>query len=373
MNINDDSDNTDYELSDIVKGREQRLTKNDFRIGLNEKGLVSQRQRSYIKYGWPGSVYGAGLWISGYQNGEIRANVVGIGENTNSSFDPVIDSEVGEVYYVLPSMIENPFNEWPESFPKNLQNEPKLFGSEMCWVQLKSATSTLTGIHSAAFDGLSVSQSIYCLNEDASRNAVFIRYEIENKSEFDLRDVYLGFYRDIDLFFGSTNGDYVGYDSQWQISYTFSKEYPPEINRLVGVGCAVLKTDEQIGAGVELYSHRYITRGDSTRFGEGVLTPESAYWALKGLDNNGDDMINPVSGETTRYALDGNPISRDGWVDDARDSRALISVGPISLESYGKTELLIVIYVAYGSDLSSLITNIKLIGSNLISNPGLWL
>lgn len=372
LNIVDDGDIPDYEYSDIVKGREQRLTQNDFRIGMNENGLIFQAYRSYSTFGWPGFVYGAGLWIAGHQNGQLRANIIGIQGNLRSSYEPEINTFVGDVYYVVPSMLDNPLNNWPQSFPRNAQDEPTMVGDEMCWVRLKSNAANLTGVHRSRFDSLKVSQSIYGFENSSISNVLFVRYLIENETEYDLTEIYLGYYRDIDFFFGSTNGDYVGYDSQWQISYTFSKANPPEFSRLFGVGCVILKNGDNTGTEVELDSHRYISRDDSTNYGEGLLTTQSAYYALQGLDNDGVEMVNPVSGESTRYAFDGNPETREGWVDNARDTRSLLSVGPVSIPSEGSREFIVAMYVAEGADLNSLIMNIKLKGSELILNSQYW-
>lgn len=89
-------------------------------------------------------------------------------------------------------------------------------------------------------------------------------------------------------------------------------------------------------------------------------TPEQVLFALKGLSNHGAPMINPITGDETKFAFTGDPITQQGWLDSiAIDVRSLLSTAPFTLTAGEKKTVTIVWVVESGQDLAHALTNLK--------------
>lgn len=366
-------DTVDPNLQELMRGNDLRLIESAFILHLNEKGEIYQPYRSYQIYGWSGQVFNSGLWMSGYQGGELKANLVGINKNEiTSNFQPVDNTSGGQVFYFIPSLLQTHLSNWPENAPRDETGEFIVYGDEMCWVNLKSMNLDGAEIYGHPFSGIDISQSMFSINHSSLANTVFIRYEISNKSNEELRDLYLGFYVDADIRFGMSDGDFVGYDSLWQISYTYTRSEDPSTGKYFALGNIILQTPDNSGENVRVVSHRLITKDDSTDFDESALSLNGVYYALQGLSNSGQNMINPVSGEITKYALTGDPVFAEGWIDSQRDARSLISTGPFNITNNSSRHFTAALFVTSATSFESLINQMRIKASKIILNKLLW-
>jgi hypothetical protein len=73
-----------------------------------------------------------------------------------------------------------------------------------------------------------------------------------------------------------------------------------------------------------------------------------AYYFLKGLNSCGQQMINPVTNQPTKYRFSGNACNRTGWLDTAaptgQDRRNFAASGPFSMNS-GDTQIVVVTFM----------------------------
>ena len=72
--------------------------------------------------------------------------------------------------------------------------------------------------------------------------------------------------------------------------------------------------------------------------------PGQIFYAFKSLSNYGGQMINPMTGEPTRFAFTGSPVMNTGWLDTPIDVRSLLSTESFSL-SPGETTWITVAWV----------------------------
>ncbi len=78
------------------------------------------------------------------------------------------------------------------------------------------------------------------------------------------------------------------------------------------------------------------------------------YNFFSGRDRNGNPIINPVTGQSTRYMFSGNPVTGKGWVDGTggflpRDIRLGMSSGPFIMAP-GDTQVVVFAEIAAGAE-----------------------
>ena len=141
-------------------------------------------------------------------------------------------------------------------------------------------------------------------------------------------------------------------------------------------GFAFLETPIEDGSQISMGSHRIMRKNNylNPEFGErGINTPEQVLFALKGLDNFGNPMINPSTGKETKFAFTGDPITGTGWLDDIPiDVRSLSSTEAFSLKGGEKKTISIVWIVESGSNLSIALGNLKNKTDNIRNSRYLW-
>jgi len=75
------------------------------------------------------------------------------------------------------------------------------------------------------------------------------------------------------------------------------------------------------------------------------------WWALQGLDSQGNPLIDPNTLQPTRFPFSGDPVTATGWLDtNPADRRMLISVGPLTLAPGQSVPLTFALIVGQGTD-----------------------
>jgi hypothetical protein len=358
-----------------------KLDVTDFHISIDSSGAIHSAtlygldepvglQDDYISI-----IYLAGLWLGAYIDGEAHANIIWVGSYPHGNLISKCDSIRTGVYFVDPAILSSedftPLTQF--GFPTDQNNKPRIFGDAMCWSALETDTSVSLTLFQNPIPDIHITQTLYIYTESEFERVFFLRYEIENKGLFDLEEMYSGFYSDTDLLYYDNA---TGYDSSRGLSYTYSPRDSIFSSDSYVTGFAFLETPVENGSPVAMGSHRIMRKNNYLNYEfeeNGFDTPEQVLFALKGLDNFGNPMINPTTGKETKFAFTGDPILGTGWLDDIPvDVRSLLSTEPFSLKAGEKKTISIVWVVESGNDLSIALENLKGQIDNIRNNPVLW-
>ncbi len=175
--------------------------------------------------------------------------------------------------------------------------------------------------------GLEIQQTTFAFNrQGALGNTVFIRYKIINRGPNQLDNMYVSQWSDPDL--GGATDDLVGCDPSLGLGYIYNASNADEQygGQPPAVGYDFFK-GPTVGAttlGMTSFN-KYINGTDPN-------TATKSYNYMKGLDANGNVVINPVTGLPTTYQVSGDPVTGSGWLDsNPADRRLMLSSGPFSM------------------------------------------
>jgi hypothetical protein len=326
----------------FLKDNEVYFDLNNFQTYVDSSGALS-RGVYYDSGTEVPVIFIAGLWIGAYLQGQPCANIIWASSPASNYTTSWGEENIG-VYFVDPGGLPDNEQDWPieHGAPVDLQNNPICYGDAMAWSALQADTTHTTSIFSQPITGVRVTQSLYVFTRSDLQNGLFLRYEIENLNSFDIEEMYVGFYSDTDL--GDAHLNATGYDLDLNFTYTYTPSAPGKTHV---TGFTFLLTPTEGGRVLGITSHRIMRKNNyiDPDFGEyGFDHPLQVIYALQGLSNSGAPMIDPTTGQETKFAFTGNPISRIGWLDTPVDVRSLISSGPFRLQS-GQKQIVAVLWV----------------------------
>jgi len=152
-------------------------------------------------------------------------------------------------------------------------------------------------------------------------NAIFMKYEIINKSNNVWTGTYFSFLNE--GYIGNINDDYIGCDPSRELAYYYNsddidgtggpKEYgqnPP------AYGCAFLKgaflnSSPTVDLGLTSMGYFYGTTGCSSN----NMTSDELYNMARGFKKDGTPWVNIVNNQTTKYNYSGDPETGIGWTE----------------------------------------------------------
>lgn len=251
---------------------------------------------------------------------------------------------------------------------------PDMVGTQMLWAVYNDADPDQHANNSGetAPLGLEVRQTTFAFNrEDPLGHVAFLKWQVFNKGNNTLQNCFFSIWSDPDL--GGSGDDLVGVDTLLSLGYTYNANNndqfygstPPVIGFDFFQGPLQYTGDMSdtarsfgtlvpgyINMGVYSFN-KYINGTDPDNFGE-------TYNYMRGLNRDGSEVVNPVTGEVTTFQMSGDPRQTDpvarGWTDTSpADRRMMQSTGPITFRPGDSTEILAAIVVGMGGDrLSSL-------------------
>ncbi len=329
-------------------------------------------------------IYQSGLWLSATQNGQPRANLVWGHPSPGNYTNRWGGRSLGVFYVTADSLLGNRTG-WPTAYGAPTQpggnpihQVPVMYGDAMAWSALRSDSSAvsrgLEEVLTAPIEGIRVTQAVYGYRQADAKNAIFVRYQITNQSAAPLTDVYVGYMSDTDLQ-DATN--LTGYDSSRALTYTYNyigNSLPLNRSRYVA-GYTFLGTPDENGYNIGVRSHRKMRKSAvDTEFGvETIHTPLQVRYALQGLSNTGQPMVNPTTGQVTTFAFTGDPTAGTGWLDTPpQDVRSLLGSGPFALAP-GETKGLTMVWIArVGTDRADALSKLRDDVDHVRSTPELW-
>ncbi|MDD5765330.1 MAG: hypothetical protein PHW79_03595, partial [Candidatus Marinimicrobia bacterium] len=347
------------------------------------------------EYNYGSFIANCGLWIAGKVEGDVRANVGWWQNNLTPEKDGVKTGLFVLNSQDLPLKGAN----WPSKYgaPVDASHNVKIYGDDMALSVLFSDTTKTESYLAKPIKGLRVvahifgyqNDRVYLQNQDNIPYVMFFRYDLYNDSQVPIQDAYIGFWVDTDLNEISIGSNSTGYDMLREMSYTYTPQrYSTKVDPVTDsvytilvrathqtTGYTFLQSPEVNGTELRASSHRIMRKNsyDDPDFGEtGFSTPEQVYLALQGLSNTGQPMIDPTTGQASKFAFTGDPVKKTGWLDVETEVRSMISVGPFDFTA-GETHTVVVGFaMAFGDDLAESLTNLKNLVYYIKIRSGYW-
>jgi hypothetical protein len=188
-------------------------------------------------------------------------------------------------------------------------------------------------------------------------NIIFRKYILINKSNTTFNDMYISMWSDTDI--GDLSDDYAGCDTLLDMMYSYNADeidktyepYPPP-----AVGFSLLDGPSvQNDSTLPMTASYYLVWGDPTN---PILPYESGvriYNNMRGrIGLTGEFFMDPLTGLPTTFALPGNPITGEGWIDGLlvgpSDRRNGLASGPFQMAVGDTQEVIIAEIAALGQD-----------------------
>ena len=251
------------------------------------------------------------------------------------------------------------YDEWPvdDGAPVDGNGDPRHLGDQTLWSVYHDADPNAHWNDAGHTDplGVEVQQSTYGFGAPGTPSEiVFVEWKIINKGTEDWHDAYISAWMDPDL--GRSTDDYVGCDPERSVGFCYNAtndddQYgasPPAIGlRLVQGPIVPSPGDVAYVDGVEIPGYRNLPMTAFTKYINGT-DPNRAtetYNYMQGLERDGSPVIDPITGEITTFAVSGDPLTGEGWVDtNPADRRMMISSGPFDLR-VGESQIVAVALV----------------------------
>ncbi|MBN2087993.1 T9SS type A sorting domain-containing protein [candidate division KSB1 bacterium] len=367
---------------------------------------------------WPGQSgitinYNTGIWVIGKVNGEIRSaaaeyssefspgpvlnwdpnnpTVAGVADNPsldkNRIYKIRYDSplELTRANFATDAEFESyqrcreDYLNWPvsEGAPVDKDGKPSLIGDQVLWYVCNDFDPGSHQLWGTAPLGLELQVTVWGYRRaDQLGDMMFAKFIIINKGGNNIDSAYVSIFDDIDL--GFSNDDFVGCDTTLSLGFNWNAG----VDASYGVACPSIGIDFFQGPivpapGQTAYvSGRYVPgyknlpmtsfakyiRGGGNDYGDPETAPESYYY-MQGLNRVGNSVIDPITGQATKFVHPGDPVTGQGWIDpmthSPSDRRFLMTSGPITIAPGDTQEVVICCLIAQGADAKTSVTALK--------------
>jgi hypothetical protein len=237
--------------------------------------------------------------------------------------------------------------------------EPAHLGSQTAWAVYNDASPAnhvLIGGHTAPL-GVEVRQTTWASADNALEDhVIFVRYQVFNRGAAQLDSLYIGLWADPDL--GNGIDDLVASDSSLDMAYAYNAtnndavygSNPPALAYVLLQGPRPSPGAEPMHASSII---GYIN-------GDDAQSAEESRRMLLGLHRNGSPWINPGTGQPTRFAYSGDPVTGTGWLEpNPTDQRFLLACGPLTMAPGDSQDVVMAMVAAQSVDRLSSITLLR--------------
>lgn len=328
------------------------------------------------------AVYAGGLWIGAKVGGATRVTVAEYSLEykpgkilANGQPD---DPAAGKyrVYKVnAGDTTSEDYVNWPaeDGAPVDDQGNPAILGDQMLWAVYNDADPAghNNNAGNSAPLGIEIQQSTFAFNKKGPLgNMVFLKFKIINKGSNVLEDTYVSLWSDPDL--GGAGDDLVGADTLLSMGYCYNATNNDEIyaGKPPAVGYDFFQGpivpspgDTAYVSGVAVPDYRNLPMTSFNKYINGTDpdSPVKSYNYMQGLQADGSPLVDPNTGQETKFFVTGDPVKGTGWLDDdAADRRLMLSSGPFTMNPGDVQEVVVGVIVAQGGDRLSSISLLKL-------------
>ncbi len=335
-----------------------------------------------------------GLWIAGFQNDGLSANITGLPFSGLNQFEFSRSVSEGGGLYKLSAMeaLQNIEN-WPvqDGAPSRPDGSPNMYGDVMVWGLFRPSNEPNERVHN--FSGLNVGMTSFVFQNGPLERTFFFRYDLSNQSQDPITDLHVGFGGDIDLEWNSRltqaapcerlelniNDNQNGYNAVKHYAFTYIKPHdadpdlPPECYGVM-VGYTVLDMESAGGLSQPKLAHRILTEfiGPQEFKETEIKTPTQVLLALQGLSATGQPMVSPVTGEITPFAYTGDPVSETGWLDSRKDVRNLLSIARFDLLPGETKTMTVAVFLAQAPSFAEAVPELENTFDSIMDNRQQW-
>jgi hypothetical protein len=232
------------------------------------------------------------------------------------------------------------YAEWPVDFgaPVDGQGNPLVYGDQTLWTSFNSLDSNMTNstwwneglktfpveFHQTVFarDGSGWDE------EDIFANTVFMEWVIINKGSQQIDSAFFGFWTDIDF---DDFDNRPGIDTSRELGYcwsdnalAFNDSIPPAVGYNLLYGPVIPSPgNTAIFKGKQLANYENLSLSSYHGIGDDSWWPpyyspagslRDAWNFARGLDEEGNIIIDPVTNNPTKFTLSGDPVTGTGWI-----------------------------------------------------------
>lgn len=323
----------------------------NLQLHLTNVGSLDWRTTGWKGISWldednSGVEFDHGLWFTGI----IDDLLIG----TTSSY--ALDFSPGPIINGQAAMIVNPedsllyriyhidsssgpgdidYDEWPIQWgaPHYTNGSPKILGVQTSFSVYNDAhtSQNLLGWPLSNATKLEIHETVwdYGISENLN-DVIFFKYQVYNRYETSIEEAVISLWSDIDLIAGMFNWGGYNTDGNYMFMYNWANTIPNLLPR----ACAYIMLqgpvvpsvgDTATSFGQSLVDYRNLnTTAGWFIFNEALSMPDtlagypSTLGQLRnislGFMMNGQPIIHPLTGDTTTYTYDGDPISGTGWL-----------------------------------------------------------
>jgi hypothetical protein len=353
-----------------------------FEDGLVYGGIINGAANvggSTYRHGWqPGAILPNGTPAD---SNSASYSIWKIKKNWNSMPPGPIKDEYLFNYESWPGQFGAPFTDvdGDGKFTRGI-DKPQFIGDEQLYFTANDFDSATTAfLYGSPPMGLEFHVTVWAYDtDDFLKDVVFKKYQIINKGNKTINDMYLSYWTDDDM--GDANDDVVGCDTTLSLGFTYNGDNddagfyginPPAVGHLLVQG-PVVKAELLDSAkfkgnwrkgykNLTMTSFAFYIGGSSIYSDPDMGSYEGTkefYNYMRGLIWNGDNFINPNTGEPTKFTLSGDPVNGTGWYEGAGwpngekpgDRRYVLSSGSFTMAPGDTQEVVYAIFMARGTD-----------------------
>ncbi len=372
------------------------LDANNIRAYYKNNGIFNHNfQTGQQGFEWPAGSgltarYTSGIWIGTVANNDTLRSFIGYGSSDfvpgyidNNGLPQGQSDSAYRIYKIIRGdTTSQDYINWPANQGAYLNESGKPFtlGTQTMFFVNNDANHAWSGDTALKAQVLNTVWSYS--NNNLLRNVIFMEYRIINRSNKVWNNTYVGIFTDDDL--GELSDDNIGVDTSRSLGYTYNYD---NLDGIYGanppaVGLAFIRGPYNYTGNISDTIKYYDPPGSSNLkikigykrlkissfqyFNEGgpepdfPYTPVQVYRVLNGLWRYGQQWINPVSGQPTKFPYSGDPVTGTGWVAHySNDMRFVQNIGPFNMNPGDTQSIIIAQIIARGTSNLNSITKLR--------------
>ena len=244
----------------------------------------------------------------------------------------------------------------------SLETGKNLMADMMCWAVYNDADPSrhTNNAGNSTPLGVEIQQSTFGFNRQGPLGSiVFLKWRIINKGGNKLDSMFVSVWADPDL--GGAADDLVGCDTTLSLGYTYNSTNNDQL-----YGSAAPSPGFDFFQGPRyIASNPTSPRLPMTSFnkyinGTDPASTSDTYNYMTGFLPDGSPVINPTTGNPTKFFDSGDPTTRTGWLDsNPADRRHLLSSGPFYMSPGDTEEVVAALIIGQGNDRLSSVSALK--------------